>query len=278
MHALQLDKLFPVTNWVSISEVRYQSEACNQSAIAFTERIQEVHALSMVPGYSFMNGENWGISLVRAMKELGILNPDHPEVGKRTNKIFDEFDSEKLDDSTIAHFYEATSNAAAIASLPGRPYSHGAIESLLKSMVVQSWSAFELLSEQLLTEILKQHPHLFAEPILNRKYDFRSERTRLESYKRAFNADSGILAAVLDSEIKGHALLRHLLVHRNGYVDDKNKIEREREPKCTEWDSYQVGDRIFLDGVIVKRLLDRTTIKGFRLISACADWLKAQGI
>ncbi len=160
MHDLKLRNLFPIANWEQESQLQFKSPACSVSALSYRDSLHLAHALAMVPGYSFMNGEIWGTALVRAMKEMDSLNPDEPRVTDRAIAIFDEHDTLPQDSSTIQHFYESTESAGNIASLPGRHLSHGALHSLLYALVVQSWSAFEVLSEQLMSGVLAERPDL----------------------------------------------------------------------------------------------------------------------
>src|SRR6266478_4751790 len=149
MHDLRLRRLFPIADWGKLEEPPFKSKACSKAAAAYADNLRLVHSLSMVPGYSFMNGENWGVSIVRAMKELKASDPDNPQVAARACQIFDEYDTKPHDQSTIRHFYEATSNAAKMASLPNRIWSHGALHGLLKGIIIQAWTAYEILADDL---------------------------------------------------------------------------------------------------------------------------------
>ncbi len=277
MHDLKFEELTKYRNWKLQREAVLNSPACNKAKAVFGESGQLIDTLTMVPGYSFMNGESWGISVIRAMNELRSDNPDAPDVQARASKIWDEYDMGAIDQSAIQHFYEATQNAVKMACLPGRDLSFGALLSLLKSVLIQSWSAYELLTEQILTECKVSHANLFSPQIVNKRHRVRSESTLPVSYREVFGGDSAIDSAVWNPGVKGHALLRHLLVHSHGKVDDTHLKQRRLDPIVNEWDAYAlVGDEIIIDGELVRRLVDRTNRAGYTLIGAVSDWIDAR--
>src|SRR5262245_39757811 len=130
MHDLKFSKLFPAVPWLRLKDHTYKSEICNETARIFGTNVQLVLTLAMVPGYAFMNGEDWEVSVIRAMKELGCNDPDDKSVQSLASKIWDEYDKGGFDQSRIKHFHEATDNAVKMASLPGRAMSHGALHGL----------------------------------------------------------------------------------------------------------------------------------------------------
>ena len=135
MHDLKFGELIKFRNWKAERERVFRSEACNKANATFGENCQLIETVTMVPGYAFMNGEDWGISVVRAMKDLNSIDPNEKAVQDRASKIWDEYDMQGFDQSRIDHFIEATDNAVKMASLPGRNLSFGALLSLLKSIV-----------------------------------------------------------------------------------------------------------------------------------------------
>src|SRR5207249_2654074 len=163
--------------------ITYAWEACTESAKIYGHNIQLMHTIAMVPGYAFMNGETWGYAVVRAMNELKSTNPDDPAVGKLASKHWDAYDLQGFDQSKINHFFEATANAERIASLPGRMWSHGALHGLLKSILIQAWTAFEVLAEDLHCGAREKHPECFTSNICSAKgYHFRRLGSLKESY------------------------------------------------------------------------------------------------
>lgn len=275
MHDIKLAELFPVTTWKPLLDraSTIASPACRKAEKGFRLNMNLVNSLAMVPGYSFMNGENWGISVVRAMNELHSENPDEPEVATVAARIFDEYDGGPIYQSQIDHFYEANANAGKIASLPGRPLSRGALVSLLKSLLIQSWSAFEVLAEELHESVRDEHAKLFLPGLLSQKYGFRSERTLPRAYNDLFGGNAAINSSIWNPDIKAQALLRHLLVHKDGIADQSFLKQCKEPPIVLEWDSYIAKDAIVVDGALVRRLVDRTTVAGYNLILSVAHWI-----
>lgn len=225
MYDLKLSGLFPIADWAALRARTYKSTGCIEAVSAYRENINLMNTMAMVPGYSFMNGENWGISVVRAMNELGSQNPDDPAVGLLASKIFDEYDIPPDNDgSKRKHFFEANSNAEKIASLPGRTLSHGALHGLLKSLVIQAWTAFEILSEDLWTLTTKQRPELENNITKKewRECGFRSIKKLRTLYAYTFRIDSSsIQSAMTDSSVEALSLLRNVLVHLGGKTDSE---------------------------------------------------------
>lgn len=275
MHDIKLSELFPVTSWKPLLDaaLNIKSPACRKAENEFRENMGLVNSLAMVPGYSFMNGENWGISVVRAMNELNSTNPDAPEVATLAGKIFDKYDTGAIDQSKIDHFYEASANAGKIACLPNRHLSRGALIALLKSLIIQSWSAFELMAEKLHKSVREHHPNLFTPELLSGKYGFRTERQLPPSYATLFGGDASINSSAWNSDIKAHAILRHLLIHSHGKVDDGHLMQRKKPPIVKEWDAFNLGDEITLDGGLVRRILDRTTKAAYNLMLSVSQWI-----
>ena len=276
MHDLKFEELIKFKSRKPERERMFRSAACAKANAAFWENIQMIETVAMVPGYAFMNGEDWGISVVRAMTELNSTDPYEKTVQARASKIWDAYDMQGFDQSRIDHFKEATQNAVKMASLPGRNFSFGALLALLKSIVIQSWSAYELLAEQLIKECKASHSSLFSAQILAKRHPVRSERTLPASYNEIFGADVEINNAVWNSGVKAHALLRHLLVHSHGKVDSAHLNQRITPPIVSEWDAYKEGDEIVIDGGIVRILTDRTTESGYALISAVSKWVDSR--
>ena len=99
MHPLNIAALFPEEGWKFPKVIAYKSPVCVNTDKVFYGNMMVVQTLGMVPGYAFMNGEDWGISVVRAMNELGSLNPDDPAVQDRASKIWDDYDRAGFDES-----------------------------------------------------------------------------------------------------------------------------------------------------------------------------------
>jgi len=90
MHDLKFEELIKFKSRKPERERMFRSAACAKANAAFWENIQMIETVAMVPGYAFMNGEDWGISVVRAMTELNSTDPYEKTVQARASKIWDD--------------------------------------------------------------------------------------------------------------------------------------------------------------------------------------------
>jgi len=275
MHDLKFSNLLPVPSWLRLAKRTYKSEICTEAARIFSINVQLVLTLAMVPGYAFMNGEDWGFSVVRAMRELGCNDPDDKSVQSLASKIWDEYDKGGFDESRIKHFLEATDNAIKMASLPGRAMSHGALHGLLRSMVTHAWTAFEVLAEDLHSGVRQKHPECFPSNLLSKKYGFRRLESMCGSYETLFWDDAKVKAVARSTEIKSIALLRHLLVHKNGVVDQMFLDQCSQNPVVTRFAAFELGDEVLINGEMVRNLVEPVTNRGYELVQLVDQWIIA---
>lgn len=277
MHNLKFDKLFPIAPWTSLADRRYVFECCNTAADAYREEIGMTHSLGMIPGYAFMNGELWRDSVLHGMKEVGTDNPDDSAVHVAAVTYFDSYDTKKFDEKEIKRFHEGTQSAANIASIEGRTYSHGALHLLMKAIIIQAWTGFEKLAGKMANETRKKHAECFGQIGVDpSKYlNVKSMDGLEKSFKAAFGNDQSICGIITSKEIKALGILRHLLVHQNGVVDQRHLDQRSLAPIVTSFDSFSLNTEILLDGPMVRSLVDPVTKQAYALIGLVDAWLVA---
>lgn len=275
MQNLNITALFPdVDTYPKI--ISYRSPVCVKAESVFRNNMGIVETLGMVPGYAFMNGEEWNKATQEAMRLAECDDPKNPRVVKLTNDIWAAHDFRGFDEAKRAQFKEATEHAERMACMPGRTLSSKALLSLLKSILIQSWSAYELLADHLIKGCKEKHPTLFSNEIRTKRHSVRSERTIGPSFDAVFGSDAAINDAAWNAGLKGHALLRHLLIHSNAKVDGQHITQRQEAPIVTEWDAYNLDDEIPIEGGMVLRLVDRTTHSVYALLKAVSDWIDAK--
>jgi len=295
MHDLDFTTL---AKWVpdkNLLRQTFQSAACNSPATRFAASIQHLHSLITVPGFCFMAGEEWGISVVRAMNETGISNPDDKAVQQRASQIWDEYDLGGFDASRIDHFYEATGNAVTMATLPGRENTHSALHNFLKTLIVQAWGAIEVLAEELWKESLLQKPSLDTQTSwtnTERKLSGFSSRSKIANqYRFTFRQDNANILLLLDGSIfHSLAIVRNVIVHSNGVVDDdfvKDIAGYEVFPKTSPptllplpelqpFKSLKQGDAIQFTGKLARDFIEPVPKLGFEIIKSIDEWLIRQ--
>lgn len=147
------------------------------------------------------------------------------------------------------------------------------IESILWAMVTGSWTAFEILCEDLFKCAAKARPSHFA-AVNFKNPGFRSRKTIRETYAAFFKNDTAIEKALQDQFLDAVALFRNVKVHKAGIADDDfidgiAAINVVAPPKR----GLKVGDKIEIDGSIVRALVAAAIKPGERLAKAVDDWI-----
>jgi hypothetical protein len=169
------------------------------------------------------------------------------------------------------HLIEKTTMFEKFTSDAG-PYAEAVLSNLLKSIVVQSWTAIEVLTEELYAETENQFPKNFAH--LSKKPRFRSRDAFRETYRRAFgNNAPDIFAALNDTSIDALALLRNVIVHKSGLADEDFRKGVALTPLLSRFSRLRPDGLIVLDGELVRSILDPAFQSGYKLIVALNRWL-----
>ena len=158
-----------------------------------------------------------------------------------------------------------------------RKWSHGALHGLLKSILIQAWTAFEVLAEDLHCGAREKHPECFTSNICSAKgYHFRRLGSLKESYKKAFGNDFNINAVIESKEVKALAVVRHLLVHRNGIVDQAFLNQCSESPVVTNFSAFAANQEVLITGSMVRLLVDPTVRLGYKLIQSVDEWMTSR--
>lgn len=271
-----------VPEWVDTARTDYPFEACTEAATSFKENMAAANGLLIIPGYAFMSGEQW-MSCARAASQhfFGNRLPTDQEFSEKREEmtaIASAARQHALDaqtrESVNLSFDSAVYNIEVFAKQ--FPPMHNWLRGVVKSSIIESWTAFEVLAEDLHTYARQKHPECFSKEALQAKYRFRTERTLPVAYATAFEKTAAIDNSVWNPEVKTHALVRHLLVHRRGIVDDGLITQRQLTPATPELFQYKEGDEIVVVGQMARLLIDRTTESAYKLILAVSEWLAAR--
>jgi hypothetical protein len=282
MHPLRFSVAAESSRILRRREVFDNSKSCQQSHDAFRANTERAKALLVVPGFSFWIGSLWQNSTDRAVVE--VLGPNHElektqdriqEIGRRLEGYFARAINNSENDQ-ISAMLAMTANLESLVAKSGS-IVRDALERNLDSVIIQVWSGFELLTEQLLLESLDGHHGAFPDPvhIASKKLRFRRLEAIQNAYKTAFDHDQQI-DALLDMEvIKALSLLRHLLIHTGGKVDQTFLNQCADLPPVTRFSRWGKGDIIPVDGQMVKELIEPVIDSGFNLIHLVYDWIQA---
>jgi len=150
------------------------------------------------------------------------------------------------------------------------------IESILWAMVTGSWTAFEILCEDLFKCAAQARPSHFA-AIKFRHPTFRSRKTIRETYAAFFKNDTGIEKALEDQFLDALALFRNVKVHKAGiadraFVDGIASIDVVAPPKHGLQDGYKIE----IEGNNVRALVAAAIKPGENLAKAVDHWIAHQ--
>ena len=158
MKQLNLAKGCEIAAWDHLIKQRLKFKACKRAAKNYTSNLTRAHAISMLPGYAFQNGEYWGISVCAAMKDLGSSDNTDPGVTKYASDIFLDHRKNRPRDQSIFDYREAVENFDRVTYRV--PTIRDGLYAWFESMIVQAWGAFEVLSEDLWRNVIDQRPAL----------------------------------------------------------------------------------------------------------------------
>jgi hypothetical protein len=282
MHNLNLAIARKIAPWEHLAESTYYFSACTESAAAFRINMERVNGLLMLPGYAFKSGGEWQIAVKGVADHyFGKNIPSDQEFEEKREQIAAVANaarkaaiSKQAPESSMNVFYTACHNIEAFAY--EFPRLHEWLHDIFKSAIIQSWTAFEVLAEDLNRGAREKHSECFPHNVRTQKgYTFRGLEALCKSFNRAFCDDAKINTVVRSKEIKALAILRHLLVHKNGVVDQIFLDQCHQEPLVNEFSMFGLGQAVSINGDMVRSLVDRCIEHGYELLRVADNWMTA---
>ena len=279
MHEMDFGAACRIIDWRALAERTYAHTACNEAATAFKANMLRVNGLLMLPGYAFMSGENWQSCVNAAAKHFfGENRPTDEQFAENeeamTNlaaTLREKALRERSPESAQRSFASASYNIEVFAHQ--FPPLHGWLHDILKSVIIQAWSAFEVLAEDLHRLSREKHAPLFRSEAVSARYNFRGLKSLNAAFVKLFCRDSRIQNVVGSKEIKAVAVLRHLLVHKNGIIDRRFLEQCSEHPVVTDFAMFKEQQEVLINGEMVRSLVDPALRHGFELIRLVDDWM-----
>lgn len=257
------------------------SLACQSCYQNYMQNVSLAIGLNTLPGFTFWTALEWASACTTAKNQIIGAKASDAKVREKANAIG------KLSESIMKRAMQApveeqrrqlkemTLTFERFAYEAG-PYMHGVLEGALKSMCIQSWTAIEVLCEDLISETLTSHQAAFSGKTAPRIGMFRKLVLTIDAYKEIFDGDSAILAALTDEGVTSLSKIRHLLVHKAGIVDDKFEGESKALPFLQLFPQIEKDKPLQFDGEIVFTILEQALPQGHRLCMAVDNWIKAK--
>lgn len=280
---------------VQMEGVILPSPACQQCLLSFQENMRLVVGTAAIPGWAAMIKMHWDMSFNNAAIDiwgpefLEKINKAPPEELKRFHSARDRAMEESISGINPLqkeHLIVMTKEQEQLALNCG-PFIFGMFYGILKTVCIQSWTAIEVLLEDLCMASIEQHPGCFSVETKERhmrtknnirgkggRFNFRSRDRFYDSYKSAFSSDADIMKIVMDEGIARLAVVRNLLVHKSGIVDavfideDLSKV-----PSLNIFPNIKKDDPLLFDGEIVCTIVDAAVAQGYALLRSVDRWL-----
>jgi hypothetical protein len=159
--------------------------------------------------------------------------------------------------------------AAGVAVLGERGVGES-IEAYNASLIIQAWTMFEILSEDLWNAALAMCPLKVAQ----KSGSFRSLKRIKESYEQSFASRNNDIMLVLNNPwLEYLAAVRNILIHKNGKVDQEYWNQTESLKKMPEVVRPPVSAKFPISGTLACLLTDYAVECGVALIVAGNDWI-----
>jgi len=175
-------------------------------------------------------------------------------------------------------FFEASGNADAMWSKT--ELMNEALHGLLQTIIIQAWSAFEVLAEDLYKNTLKEGLSSIA-PYTDKERQkhwlgFASRERIRNTFAFVFKVDnSRIISALSSTDLDALALVRNVLVHKAGVIDGIFLSGSKPLPQIAYFHGLGLGKEILLTGDWVRKLVDPVIPIGFDLLNAVDSWIQA---
>ena len=284
--SLKFLEAYDIPHWQHLTERKYKNPLCTKAATAYTANLMRAHMLTRTPGISFRYGKIYRTAQFKLWEDRGNFDPLNMEdeaTFRRTWELFAEVGSSESPEQATGNDIDSTKRFEQICATNERMYE--LLETILQSVVIQAWTAFEVLAEDLWTRVLRLRPKLETRTKDEKRWSGPRSRMKIANlYRFTFRADNAaIMRAVNGHRVHALAMARNVLVHNGGFIDksfisDRKPVgpkgEKQRGGKYLKAiRGRRIGYKIRFTGPLVRSLVDPVTPLGFDLVRAVDRWL-----
>ncbi len=271
MPALNVGLACRFAKWDQFENWSYVFSGCTIAAQAYQVNMERANGILMLPGYAFMSGEQWQSCANAAVQHFfGDTRPSDEEFEKQHDQMNDWAAAARKDalgkispESRANSFRSACYNIEVFAN--EFPRLHDWLHDILKTSLIQAWTAFEVLAEDLWKHVINARPKLDARTKSETSLSGHRSRKKITNlYRFTFRVDNAdILSSVDSTKIHALAIARNVLVHSGGNIDDLFKRDRKGIPELDCIPQENEGYAIQFTGELVRHLVDPVTPLGF---------------
>ena len=238
-----------------------------------------------LPAFAFWMGMEWTKSCTMAsINVVGINATDAQKKAEadRIGSLSETYMRQAMPlarDAQLDNLQAMTESFERFSMYAG-PVAEEVIQNLLRGIIVQSWTAFEALSENLFlcaeTEAKTPPARQTVKPGKRPKESFRSRDRIRDAYKFGFVIDGEKINTPLsDLCIDALALLRNVIVHKTARADkDFRDGVSVPTPLLSHYSGLGDGDPIVLDGGVVRSIVSPVIQRSYSVIEAVDVWIK----
>ena len=304
-------------NWKMLNVDAVQSSACKSVVTAFNANVNGVLTILSMPGMVTWVTTAWNAASTTAQKETVGLNNTQPlsqsqldEIGNRAGgylrRAMNNPDVHpRLMMIQMTNVFETNFSRSNILL-------HSSLESILKMVLVQIWTAFEVLAQELWENVINEHPHHLAGldgksgpvtmppskkdagkqvslnvlrengydlshamgTVLKEKFNFTVLDEVRRAYISAFASDRDEIERIIsDKSLDALAAMRHMIVHRAGVIDKDFMDDSNGLSVLAAIRSLGLKQPVLIDGDLVRVLVEPVLNCGSALIYEVDKWL-----
>jgi hypothetical protein len=258
------------------------SEPCCLKALAsFRKNMQLALVPTTLPGFATWMAMEWIGASTKARTDLFGSRDVETLDSTRRNALGSLMESymfssliRKGPDEQKQHLVEKTKMFEKFSADAG-PIGMLGLENILKSVVIQSWTAVEVLVEDLLTNTVNDHALVFGHFKID-DHGFRARHQFRKAYRKAFTNDYVAIRSHVDSIFfDALSLLRNVIVHRASKADDLFLAATRDIAVLSQFHGVNTGDAVEPNGETVRVVVNGSLASSFNLIKSVNDWLRA---
>lgn len=289
----------------------FKKDGCHRVLDSYLSNINRAHGLLDACVFAaYTAGTAEGYRACFFMKEFGTLCPTQQQVDDNTEKyvreLGDTFANESIEKTNQKTAHYAEQLDFYVSQFGGN--APVIFEEILKSIVIQNWTATEVMLGDLWEFALNEHPECLADlrdsskpknerdlertvsisslskygfnisgkmgTIFKEKINFQTLERIKAAYSSSFWKDGETIKnLVAQDSLKALSLLRNIIVHKGGVIDKTFSNESKKLDLLKEIRAPGEGKHIFLNGELVHNITEPSTNACLRLIQAVDQWL-----
>lgn len=237
---------------------------CTRSALAtFQSNVELAMGVSTIPGFTFWMAQEWFAASLRAHRDVAGTTPVESLDQATLNFLgvtMEKYMREAMAlnrDRQVQHLIERTTMFEKFSMDAGKP-AQECLNGLLKSILVQSATAFEVLTGDLHKGARNEKPSSFPSfPAEKSGPRFTSRDMAQTAYRQYFTTDRiGIDGALKNDAVNAIFLTRNVILHKASRYDGEFIKYGALNSLLASLAPFDVDRELLLDGLTVSKILN----------------------